>query len=314
LIAFYLFGVFALFGVVLKALILAQVSTRTRITNAFVVLTLLFILLNAFEFLGYWTFESNAALAYVFIDGLMLSLIFIPPAAIHFIARSIGNRAALYSVPVLMLWAAALMALLINGTLINGYQHVGYTIVSQPGPAYGLFQAYVFAGVIVAVAALLWGLLGKDREIHQRSRILLLAFAPIFLVAFGVNLFKLAGFNASTAILMPLASTFFIWVLLYLARDEVITFRLKWRQFWFLVRQLRKVAFSNHSYANEDYLEFMEKEQLAALLEITDGRQAEVARILGSSPATISRRVARFGLNKADKSRPEPAISKTPAA
>ncbi len=294
--AFYLFGIFALFGVILKTLILAQIDTRTRITLAFVALTLLFILQNAFEFLGYWTFESDQALAYLFIDGLMISLIFTAPAAIHFIARTIGNRIAMATVPVLLLFGCVLTYLLIAGDVVLTYEHVGYTIVSVPGPAYGLFQLYVIAAVSIAVASLVFGLLNKNREIHTRSKILLIAFTPIFLVSLGVNLFKILGFNSSTAILMPLASTFFIWVLMYLARDEVITFRLKWRQAWFLIRQLRRVIFSSHSYANQDYLEALEKDQLAALLEITDGKQSEVARILGTSPATVCRRVSKFGL------------------
>lgn len=296
MIAFYFFGVFALFGAILKTLILAQISTRTSITLAFVVLALLFILQNTFEFLGYWTFESDQALAYLFIDGLMISLIFTAPAAIHFIARTIGNGIAMATVPVLLVFGCFLTYLLVAGDVVLTYEHVGYTIVSVPGPAYGLFQLHVIAAVLIAVASLVFGLLSKDREIHTRSKILLIAFTPIFLVSLGVNLFKILGFNASTAILMPLASTFFIWVLMYLARDEVITFRLKWRQAWFLIGQLRRVIFSSHSYANQDYLEALERDQLAALLEITDGKQAEVARILGTSPATVCRRVSKFGL------------------
>lgn len=294
--AFYLFGVFALLGVVLKALILAQVSTRTRITMAFVVLTLLFIAQNAFEFLGFWTFGTNETLAFRFVDGLMIALFFISPAAVHFIARTIGNRLALYTVPVFVMVGCYLSYLLLTRELVLGYQQVGYTIVSVPGPAYQILQYYAFSALIVAIASLGFGLVSKDKEIRMRSRILLLAFAPIFLISFGVNLLKMQGFNSSTAIMMPLASTFFIWVLMYLARDEVVTFRLKWKQAWFLVRQLKNVVFSNYSYANQDYVEFIEREQLKALLEIADGKQSEVARILGTSRATICRKVSKFGL------------------
>ncbi len=70
--------------------------------------------------------------------------------------------------------------------------------------------------------SLVFGLLNKNREIHTRSKILLIAFTPIFLVSLGVNLFKILGFNSSTAILMPLASTFLSGFLCTLARDEVI--------------------------------------------------------------------------------------------
>ena len=296
MIAFYLFGVFALVGVILKTLILAQVSTRTRITFAFVVLTLLFIAQNAFEFLGFWTFESNAELAFRFIDGLMVTLFFISPAAIHFIARTIGNRTALLTVPFFAVFATYLSYLLFSRELVLTYEHVGYTIVSVPGPSYSLLQYYALSALVVAVACLLFGLINKDSDIRTRSRVLLIAFAPIFMVSLGVNLFKLQGFNSSTAILMPLASTFFIWVLMYLARDEVVTFRLKWRQAWFLAGQLKRILFSNYTYANQDYLEFVEREQLKTLLEISDGKQSEVAKILGTSPATICRKVAKYGL------------------
>ncbi|MEQ8313393.1 MAG: helix-turn-helix domain-containing protein [Gammaproteobacteria bacterium] len=296
MIAFYLFGVFALLGVVLKTLILAQVTTRTSITFAFVVLSLLFIAQNAFEFLGYWTFEANASLSFLFIDGLMVSLFFISPAVVYFIARTIGNRIALATVPILTLFATYLTYLLVVRQLVTGYEHVGYTIVSVPGPAYQLLQIYAFLALAIAVSSLIFGLLSKDEDIRTRSKILLIALTPIFLISFGVNFLKIQGFNSSTAILMPLASTFFIWVLMYLARNEVITFRLKWRQAWFLVRQLKRVVFSNYSYANQDYLEFVEREQLQALLEIAGGKQSEVARILGTSPATICRKVSKYDL------------------
>ncbi|MCG8413610.1 MAG: helix-turn-helix domain-containing protein [Pseudomonadales bacterium] len=314
MIAFYLFGVFALVGVILKTLILAQVSTRTRITFAFVVLTLLFIAQNAFEFLGFWTFESNAELAFRFIDGLMVTLFFISPAAVHFIGRTIGNRMVLFTVPIFIAFATYLTYLLFSRQLVLTYEHIGYTIVSVPGPSYSLLQYYALSALVVAVVCLLIGLANKDSEIRTRSRILLIAFAPIFLVSFGVNLLKLQGFNSSTAILMPLASTFFIWVLMYLARDEVVTFRLKWRQAWFLVGQLKRIVFSNYSFANQDYLEFIEREQLKTLLEVSDGKQSEVAKILGTSPATICRKVAKYGLLEDDllPSEPYEAMSKSP--
>ena len=241
--AFYLFGVFALLGVVLKALILAQVGTRTRITFAFVMLTLLFIAQNAFEFLGFWTFGTNEALAFRFVDGLMLALFFISPAVVHFIARTIGNRIALYSVPVLLTFACYLSYLLLSGELVLYYEQVAYTIVSVPGPAYPLLQYYSFAALIIAIGSLGFGLASKDREIQTRSRVLLIAFAPVFLVSIGVNFLKMQGFNSSTAIMMPLASTFFIWVLMYLARDEVVTFRLKWKQAWFWSGSLKTLFF-----------------------------------------------------------------------
>ncbi len=310
MIAFYLFGVFALLGVILKALILAQVSTRTRITFAFVMLTLLFIAQNAFEFLAYWVFETNPALAFRFIDGLMVALFFISPAVIHFIARTIGNRIALYTVPVFSLFACYLSYLLFTRELVLGYEHVGYTIVSVAGPSYGLLQLFAFSALIVAIASLVLGFMNRDKEIHNRAKILLIAFAPIFLVSFGVNLFKMQGFNSSTAVLMPLASTFFIWVLMYLAKDEVVTFRLKWRQAWFLVSQLRRVMFSNYSYANQDYVEFIEREQLKTLLEISDGKQSEVAKILGISRATMCRKVSKFGLLQDERTTKSAAASR----
>ena len=192
---------------------------------------------------------------------------------------------------------------------------MAYTIVSVPGPAYPLLQYYSFAALIIAIGSLGCGLASKDREIQTRSRVLLIAFAPVFLVSIGVNFLKMQGFNSSTAIMMPLASTFFIWVLMYLARDEVVTFRLKWKQAWFLVRQLKNVVFSNYSYANQDYVEFIEKEQLKALLEIANGKQSEVARILGTSRATICRKVSKFGLLE-EKNLPAetPLALKNPAA
>lgn len=298
MVSFYLFGVFALLGVVLKTLILVQVNTRTRITFAFVILTLLFIAQNAFEFLGYWVFEANRMLAFQFVDCLMVVLFFISPAAIHFIGRVIGNRTTLLTVPFFVFSATYLTFLLFSRDLVQGYEQIGYTIVSIPGPDYELLQYYALSALIVAIVSLVLGLLNTDKEISTRSKILLIAFTPIFLISFGVNVLKLSGYNSSTAVLMPLASTFFIWVLMYLARDQVVTFRLKWRQAWFLIRELKAVMFSNHSYANQDYLEFVEREQLKALLEIADGKQSEVARILGTSPATISRRVSKFRLQE----------------
>jgi len=291
---FYAFGVAALIACLLKSLILAQVITGNRVTYTFNLVAITLIMQNLFEFLGYSLWIHNEALASIFINALVASLILTVPAFLSFLSvtselPALNRIAATY-----WIFACLLLLTLPLGLLIDGWQQANYTITSIPGTLYGAFQIYSLSGTVIFIIYLIKGMKSSERGISERCRLITMAAWPIVAVAIGVNLLRVLGINASTAIVMPLASTFLIWVLMHDAKGEILPFKLKWQRVWFLLRSAANNATSKEEYKLADYSELLERQQIEALITRYDGNASQVARILGTSHSTIARKMKKY--------------------
>lgn len=288
---FYTFGLAALIAVVFKVLILFQVRTTSPLNSAFAVACMALILQNALEFCGYMSYAYNPASATLFLHALIIALYLVCGSMVYLCAVIVANPKAKV-IGYLCSGSVALLTLLhLFGFMVVGFSLVGYSLVSQPGAAYFLFQFFVLVSVFACISLLARGSRSKDATIAQRSRLALIAVLPLCLVGISVTLMRALGYDASTAIVMPIASTFMVWVLMFEARGDIVDIKLKWRFIWSIIRYAKDTRI-------DEWPELIDRIQLIEAMRMCGNKKYLVAKLLKTSPSTITRKCAKYGIGE----------------
>lgn len=284
---FYIYGLTALAACILKSFILSMAVSRSRLTSAFYLVCLALIAQNALEFLSAFTFAANHAIASYFVDGVMFSLYIFAAALIYFCVTVAQLRHGKLIVSLFAGFATLVGALHLSGLLIEGYIPAGYTIISVEGALYPVFQLYILSVIIALLGILVYGIQSSAPEIQARCKTTLFAIAPICAVGVGVIVLRLLGFNSSSAIVMPLASTFFVWILMLDQRGEFIMFRVKWRIIWKLATNIKNLNLT-------DWAEEVERQLVLEAMRTENNNKSAAARLLGSNQTTFHRKAEKY--------------------
>lgn len=283
-------GLIALAGIVLKVLILFSVSIKSKISECFAVLCVFFLLQNVAEFLGYFTYDVSAQLGLAFVHMYMLSLYFIFPSVMILALALVEYKHLGTAKIVLYSIAAFISAAHLGGFVVAGVEFVGWSAITIPGEYYWAAVAYP---IVLAISAL--GLLGKHYlmnssfEIRSRAKVNLLAFAPMVLVVTSVLAFRIAGYESSTALSMPLATIFFLFVMLLQTNGNI---------FWASLRL--KILLSVLTLKNintlDEILGNIEKLRITEALRASNGMQRNAAKLLSVPPSTLNKKIAKYNI------------------
>ncbi len=287
-------GVFAFIGVLLKLAILFNISIKSKIAESFAVVCILFLVQNVAEFLGYFTVSSSEQLSVVFIHIYMISLYFIFPSVLVLALtlvefKHLGSaKVALYSISSLI--SVAHFA----GFIIDGVKFLGWSAITTPGAYYWFAIAFIVLNAITALIVLFYHYIANSSfEIRSRCKVNLLAFSPMFAVLCIVALFRLAGFNSSLAISMPLATIFFLFVMLLQSNGNI---------FWVSLRF--KIIMSVLTLKNistlDEILRNIEKIRITEALKASNGMQRNAAKLLNVPPSTLNKKIAKYGICSED--------------
>ena len=284
---FYTFGFIALTAAIFKIIILYQVVTASKLTAALNLLILALIALNCFEFLGYLTWANDPTFSAYMVDGLFLSLYAVIAAAV-FLVMKVSKSAHAKLVSSLFGGFGLVLAVLHSQGLISpAYEQVGYTIISVEGSLYPLFSLYVISAVLVTLGVLTKGSLTGSKQIRDRCRVTLLAIAPLCAVGFSVIVFRQMGFNASTALAMPLTSTLLVWILMVDQRGDYLSFKIKWVI-------LLKLALHTRDINLNHWAEMLDKMLVIEALRVTGNNKSEAARLIGINKTTFHRKTEKY--------------------
>lgn len=284
---FYVYGLTALLACTMKIVILSLAVSKSKLTAAFYIVCLALIAQNALEFLSAFTFSTNPAVAAYFVDGVMFSLYIFAAALIYFCATVAQLGYGKFIISLYAAFGLLVGTLHLSGTLITGYDRVGYTIISIEGAMYPVFQIYILSVIFGILTILIRGIMSPAQDIQARCKTTLLGIAPICAMGVGVVVFRLLGFNSSSAIVMPLASTFFVWILLLDQRGEFITFRVKWRIIWKLATNIKNLNLA-------DWAEEVEKQLVLEAMRTEGNNKSAAARLLGSNQTTFHRKAEKY--------------------
>ena len=281
-------GLIALVGIVLKVAILFNISINSQISESFAVLCLLFLVLNVSEFLGYFTYSMSEPTSFAFVHMYMISAYFVFPAVLVLVLSLVEYkhlktaRVFLYSI------SALISAAHIGGFVIDGFKFIGWSVVTTPGEYYWAAVAYPLLVAVFSACVLIKHVLANnDFEVRSRCKVNLLAFGPMLLVLVLVLLFRLAGFESSTALTLPLATMFFLFVMLLQSNGNI---------FWISLRM--KILMSVLTLKNINTLDVIlgniEKIRITEALRASNGMQRNAAKLLNVPPSTLNKKITKY--------------------
>lgn len=117
-----------------------------------------------------------------------------------------------------------------------------------------------------------------------------MAFAPMFSVVTIVVLFRLAGFESSTAISLPLATIFFLFVMLLQTNGNIFwaSLRLKILMSLFTLKNMNTL---------DEIMANIEKLRITEALRASNGMQRNAAKLLDVPPSTLNKKIAKYKID-----------------
>lgn len=281
-------GLIALLAGIAKTAILFFSETRNKLTSAFTIVCISMILQNAFEFLVAVTYYTNPDLTARVFQAEMFSLILLAYCLLWF-SLTVSENVYIKPISTLFgLFALVCTCLLLTGNLVQGYEHVGYTIISTPSRLYPVLNAYGMLTVATILLVLAYAARASRGELRTRSRQVCVSVLPICIVAVAVQLFKLQGYNASTAVFMPVATTFFLAMMVLYQSGRIVVFKIKWTIIWKLAVSMRDVKLS-------EWVGLVEELMVKEAMRESDNNQTEAAKLIKSSQTTVGRKFKKYG-------------------
>lgn len=280
-------GLVALLAGMVKITILVFSKTENKLTSAFALACISMILLNTFEFLAYFTYYNNPYLATWLLHGEILSIIFLAFCLVVFSLTVAENK---YTKPTSLLFgfgALVCTSLLLTGQLTLGYERVGYSVISIPGTYYLALFAYASFSIFSMLVILVYASLVNSGEIQTRSLQALVAITPICVTALTVQILRIKGFNSSTAVFMPLATTFFVAMMVLYQSGRIVIFKIKWTVIWGLAVSMRDVKLS-------EWVGLVEELLIKEAMRESDNNQTEAAKLIKSNQTTVGRKFKKY--------------------
>ena len=294
-------GTVAAISLVLKCTILLNIRIDSRTSQAFVVLCLFFVAQNAAEFLGYFTYLKSENIGQFFANIYIVSAYFMISSVLIFTLALTESRFYKLTRLGLYLICTLIAIAYVFGMIIDGLVFLGWTIVADPGQFYWIATGYTLLCCATIVGCLWYNSKNNpDLVIRHNARVTLLAFLPILLVAIAVYGLKMLGFNASSAVSLPIATLIFLYVLLLHTNGRLFWFSAKLRSILAILKMENDVPM-------DAIIEELERVRIHQAMKIANGRQKQAAEILGMSASTLNKRLSKYAINAEfykDKARP----------
>lgn len=284
-------SIFALIGVILKLIILFNVSIKSKIAESFVVVCIVLLVQNVSEFLGYLTYSTSESLSFAFVHAYMIALYFIFPSALV-LALTLVEFKYLRSAKLFLYGIAGLISVAhFAGYIIDGIKFIGWSAVTTPGSYYWAAIGFIVLSALSTLVVLFYHYIANSNfEIRSRSKVNLMAIAPMFGVVIVVALFRLAGFESSTAISLPLATIYFLFVMLLQTNGNI---------FWASLRLkiLMSVLTLKNINTLDEILGNIEKLRITEALRASNGMQRNAAKLLSVPPSTLNKKIAKYEID-----------------
>lgn len=284
-------GTVAAISFILKCTILLNIRIDSRTSQAFVVVCLFFVVQNAGEFLAYFIYLKSEALGRVFAHIYIVAAYFMISSVLIFTLALTESRYYRLAQVTLYSCSVILSVGYMNGLIVDGLIFLGWTVIANPGQFYGFGIGYMLT-CCAAIVVCLWyhGKHNSDMEIRHNSKVAMVAFLPILLVAIAVYGLRLLGFDSSSAVSLPIATLIFLYVLLLHTNGTLFWFSAKLRSILAILRMKQNVPM-------DAIIEELERVRIHQAMKISHGRQKQAAELLGMSASTLSKRLSKYAIN-----------------
>lgn len=206
----------SLIGLIFKLFILIYAAQGRKTSTTLLFLIMVFACHNLIEFIGYIRFLDDQTVAALFRTYYVATIVLLTTLPVHafFVTKTLAdNRAALYGLGTAA--AALIVAVLFSDTIIAGNYSIGYSLTAIKGPYYSTFALFLIVALASNAGVLLRGYLrAENQKDSMRCLYSLVALTPLLVTfAFGI-IFKVIGVQINLAGVLPLATAFFLFVIL----------------------------------------------------------------------------------------------------
>jgi len=282
----------SLIGLMFKLFILAYAAKDKKFSASLLFLIMVFACHNLIEFVGYIQFLDEQTVSVLFRTYYVATVIMLASLPIHaiFITQSMNHHRGMALV-VGSVAAALVTAILFTDLIIAGNFSIGYSLTAVEGPHFLLFALFLAATLISSVAILTRGYLKAQEQLDStRSVYSLAAIMPVVLVL-GIGIvFKIVGVNVNFAGALPIATTFFVFLILKTeSKHQLMDVR-------------RFIPFSRERQASLEILRLMDKysqssSEIDSYQELRNGIEREAIRYtLEKCDHNITRAAKMMGL------------------
>lgn len=273
----------------LKILILSQSATNNKPASAFNLVAISLILGNLSEGVAFFTFADNREIAELAAKGVIISMCLVGASVVHLCATVTEHH--YYKLLVISAWsfAGVVVTLAIFNRVVLGVEIGELLLVTIPSDAYILFQLLILASISISLFLLATNLHSANYELALRCRCVLIAMAPMFCVGLSIIVLRMVGVVHSSGILMPIASTWFVWILLR-SQTDILGFKLQWLQFWFFVKQAGRAATGRDVLTLQQGNEEIEKLVIIEAMKLSNFIVSDAARLIGCPRETTNRK------------------------
>lgn len=280
-------GLIALLAGITKTAILFFSKTHNKLTSAFAILCISMILQNAFEFLVALTYYTNPDLTALAFKAEIFSLILLVYCLLIFSLTAVDSK---HIKPISILfgaWVLVCALLLLTGNLVQGYAQTAYSVISIPGKYYPVAVVYGFIISTVTFLIVSHSAITATGEMRSRCREVLAAIVPTILVVITVLSMRLLDLKASTGVFMPLATTFFVAMMVTYQSGRIVIFKIKWTVIWKLAVSMKDVKLS-------EWVGLVEELLVKEAMRESGNNQTEAAKLIKSNQTTVGRKFKKY--------------------
>ncbi len=206
----------SLIGLIFKLFILVYAAKDKKISATILFLIMVFACHNLIEFVGYIQFLDEKTVSFLFRTYYVATIILLALLPIHslYTTRALtSNR--VFSTGIAVVTFALIIQILFTNLIIAGNFSIGYSLTAVEGPYFMQFALFLIFALASSVWILARGYKQAEHELDtMRSLYSMAAMAPLLVVLSAGIAFKIAGINVNFAGLLPLATTFFVFLIL----------------------------------------------------------------------------------------------------
>ncbi|WP_353410468.1 helix-turn-helix domain-containing protein [Arenicella sp. 4NH20-0111] len=213
----------ALIALILKFAVMYWVDAGKQ-PPAFMALFVSLMLLNLCEVLAYIQFSSNLTAFWLVKAYYVICLFCIAFSCIYVMSVTQESVNSFVRHGFTAFAVVLSFILLFTDLMIIGTESIGYSLTAIHGPFYPLLRVVFLVQTGFVILILLQSVFRTSSSEQKVAAVYtLIAFSPMVVTTIGVNLAQIYGFKLSNSMLMPFATTLFLFLVCYLEPKAKLT-------------------------------------------------------------------------------------------
>lgn len=210
-------------ALLLKALVIIWVDIGKQ-SATFMALFFVLAIQNLCEVLAYFQFLNGVSALYLvkaYYATCLFGLAYMFLYCIEVTQKTV--RKSLFYLSMALATALSILIIATN-VFVSDAESIGYSLTAVQGDFFMIIR-FVFVGQILMSGCILFygAVFSSDPNIQKQSFYTFMALSPIVLVGMGVNISQMMGFKFNASLVLPMATTTFLFLVCYLEPKTKLT-------------------------------------------------------------------------------------------